>query len=322
MTRRIALMLTAAALALPGVAAAQTKWDMPTPYPPANFHTENIMKFVDDVKAATGGKVVITVHPAGSLFKLPEIKRAVQTGQAQMGETLISAMENEDAIYGADAVPFIATSYAAAKKLADVQRPMLDKRFGAQGMKVLFTVPWPAQGIYAPKALAKVEDMKGLKFRAYNPATSKIAELVGAQPVTIQAAELGQAFATGRVNSFISSGSTGYDVKVWEFIKYFYDAQAWLPKNMVFVNAEAFGKLAKPEQDALLKASADAEKRGWAESEKQANFYLEEFKKKGMTVEKPSPEFEAGLKKIGQRIAGEWAKTAGEDGQKILAALK
>jgi TRAP-type C4-dicarboxylate transport system substrate-binding protein len=315
-------MLTAAVLALPGIAVAQTKWDMPTPYPPANFHTENIMKFADEVKAATGGKVVITVHPAGSLFKLPEIKRAVQTGQAQMGETLISAMENEDAIYGADAVPFIATSYAAAKKLADVQRPMLDKRFGAQGMKVLFTVPWPAQGIYAPKALAKVEDMKGLKFRAYNPATSKIAELVGAQPVTIQAAELGQAFATGRVNSFISSGSTGYDVKVWEFIKYFYDAQAWLPKNMVFVNAEAFGKLAKPEQDAVLKASADAEKRGWAESEKQAQFYLEEFKKKGMTVEKPSPEFEAGLKKIGQQIAADWAKAAGEDGQKILAALK
>lgn len=321
MTRRIALTL-AAALALPGVAVAQTKWDMPTPYPPANFHTENIVKFADDVKAATGGKLVITVHPAGSLFKLPEIKRAVQTGQAQIGETLISAMENEDPIYGADAVPFIATSFAAAKKLADAQRPMLDKRFGAQGMKVLYTVPWPPQGLYSPKPLQKIEDMQGLKFRAYNPATSKIAELVGAQPVTIQAAELGQAFATGRVNSFISSGSTGYDVKVWEFIKHFYDTQAWLPKNVVFVNADAFGKLAKAEQDAVLKAAADAEKRGWAESEKQANFYLEEFKKHGMIVEKPSQALADGFKKIGEQLAADWAKRAGEDGQKILAALK
>ncbi|MBX6368098.1 MAG: TRAP transporter substrate-binding protein [Rhodospirillales bacterium] len=321
MTRRIALTL-AAALALPGVAVAQTKWDMPTPYPPANFHTENIVKFADDVKAATGGKLVITVHPAGSLFKLPEIKRAVQTGQAQIGETLISAMENEDPIYGADAVPFIATSYAAAKKLADAQRPMLDKRFGAQGMKVLYMVPWPPQGLYSPKPLQKIEDMQGLKFRAYNPATSKIAELVGAQPVTIQAAELGQAFATGRVNSFISSGSTGYDVKVWEFIKHFYDTQAWLPKNVVFVNADAFGKLAKAEQDAVLKAAADAEKRGWAESEKQANFYLEEFKKHGMIVEKPSQALADGFKKIGEQLAADWAKRAGEDGQNLLAALK
>jgi TRAP-type C4-dicarboxylate transport system substrate-binding protein len=321
MTRRIALTL-AAALALPGVAVAQTKWDMPTPYPPANFHTENIVKFADDVKAATGGKLVITVHPAGSLFKLPEIKRAVQTGQAQIGETLISAMENEDPIYGADAVPFIATSFAAAKKLADAQRPMLDKRFGAQGMKVLYTVPWPPQGLYSPKPLQKIEDMQGLKFRAYNPATSKIAELVGAQPVTIQAAELGQAFATGRVNSFISSGSTGYDVKVWEFIKYFYDTQAWLPKNVVFVNADAFGKLSKAEQDAVLKAAADAEKRGWAESEKQANFYLQEFKKHGMIVEKPSQALADGFKKIGEQLAADWAKRAGEDGQKLLAALK
>jgi TRAP-type C4-dicarboxylate transport system substrate-binding protein len=322
MTRRFALMLAVAALTLPGVATAQTKWDMPVPYPPANFHTENIVKFADEVKAATGGKLLITVHPAGSLFKLPEIKRAVQTGQAQIGETLISAMENEDAIYGADAVPFIATSYAAAKKLADAQRPMLDKRFGAQGMKVLYTVPWPAQGIYAPKPINKIDDMKGLKFRAYNPATSKIAELVGAQPVTIQAAELGQAFATGRVNSFISSGSTGYDVKVWEFLKYFYDAQAWLPKNIVFVNAKAFGGLDKASQDAVTKAATDAEKRGWAESEKQMNFYLEEFKKKGMTVEKPSPELQAGLKKIGEQIAADWAKAAGPDGQAILTALK
>jgi TRAP-type transport system periplasmic protein len=322
MTRRIALMLAGAALALPAVAAAQTNWDMPTPYPPSNFHTENIVKFADEVKAATGGKVVITVHSAGSLFKLPEIKRAVQTSQAQIGEILISAMENEDAIYGADAVPFIATSYAAAKKLADVQRPMLDKRFGAQGMKVLYTVPWPPQGLYAPKPLEKIEDMQGLKFRAYNPATSKIAEAAGAQPVTIQAAELGQAFATGRVNSFISSGSTGYDVKVWEFIKYFYDTQAWLPKDAVFVNNAAFGKLAKPEQEAILKASTNAEKRGWAESEKQANFYLEEFKKHGMHVEKPSPQLEAGFKKIGQQLAAEWAKRAGADGQKILDALK
>jgi TRAP-type C4-dicarboxylate transport system substrate-binding protein len=314
--------MLAAALALPGAAAAQTKWDMPTPYPPSNFHTQNIQKFADEIKAATGGKLLITVHPAGSLFKLPEIKRAVQTGQAQIAETLISAMENEDAIYGADAVPFIATSYAAARKLADVQRPMLDKRFGAQGMKVLYMVPWPPQGLYAPKPLNKIEDMQGLKFRAYNPATSKIAEIAGAQPVTIQAAELGQAFATGRVNSFISSGSTGYDVKVWEFIKYFYDTQAWLPKDVVFVNADAFGKLGKAEQDAVLKAAADAEKRGWAESEKQANFYLEEFKKHGMNVQKPGPELEAGFKKIGQQLAADWAKRAGADGQKILDALK
>ena len=52
--------------------------------------------FANDVKAATGGKLQITVHPNASLFKAPEIKRAVQTGQAQMGEILLSIHENED----------------------------------------------------------------------------------------------------------------------------------------------------------------------------------------------------------------------------------
>src|SRR5213083_938655 len=232
------LMMLAATLCLPFAMAAhgQTKWDLPTAYPPSNFHTENIMQFVDNVDKATTGKLKITVHANASLFKANEIKRAVQGNQAQAGEILISGYSNEDPIFGVDSVPFLATSYEDAAKLWKASRKALEDRFAKQGLMILYSVPWPPQGVYSTKPLNSVADMKGLKMRTYNPATSRIAELAGAQPVTIQAAELAQAFATGAVNANLTSGATGYDTKAWEVVKNFYDTQAWVPKNVVFVN--------------------------------------------------------------------------------------
>src|SRR5918998_1373807 len=263
---RLALGL-AGALSLSLPAAAQTKWNLPAAYPADNFHTENLTQFSKDVADATGGKLQITVHPNASLFKAPEIKRAVQTGQAQIGEVLISIHENEDPIFGLDVVPFVATSYDAARKLYRASKSAIEKKLASQGMMLLFAVPWGPQGIYAKKDINTLEDMKGLKWRAYNVGTSRIAELVGAQPVTIQAAELPQALATGVVNSYMSSGSTGYASKSWETLTHFYDTQAWLPKNVVFANQEAFDALEPPVQEAVLKAAASAEALGWKTAE-------------------------------------------------------
>jgi TRAP-type C4-dicarboxylate transport system substrate-binding protein len=312
----------ALALAFSAAASAQVKWDMPTPYSPTNFHTENVNQFAADVDKATNGKLKITVHSNASLFKATEIKRAVQSGQAQIGEILISGYSNEDPIFGIDSVPFLATSYADAAKLWKASRKPLEDRFARQGMKVLYAVPWPPQGIYSNKPLATLADMKGLKMRAYNPATAKIAELVGAQPVTVQAADLAQAMTTGVVNANITSGATGYDTKAWESVKYYYDTQAWIPKNVVFVSQKAFDALDKPAQDALLKAAAEAETRGWKVSEEKTKFYLEQLAKNGMTVAPPSASMRTDLKKIGDTMTADWIKSAGADGQAIVDAYR
>ncbi len=303
-------------------AAAQTKWDMPTPYPATNFHTENIMQFVSDVDKATNGRLKITVHANASLFKAPEIKRAVQGGQAQIGEILISGYSNEDPLYGVDSVPFLATSYAEADKLWKASKKALEDRLAKQGLMILYSVPWPPQGIYSSKPLNSVADMKGLKMRTYNPYTSRIAELAGAQPVTIQVAELAQAFATGAVNANITSGATGYDTKAWEVVKNYYDTQAWLPKNIVFVNKAAFDALDKPAQQALLKAAADAQARGWKTSEEKNKWYLEQLAKNGMSVSAPSAQLKADFQKIGDTMTAEWMNSAGADGKAVVDAYK
>lgn len=314
--------LALATLALGTSALAQTKWDLPTAYPPANYHTENIVQFAKDVDAATGGKVKITVHSNASLFKAPEIKRAVQSGQAQAGEILLANFANENPIYALDGVPFLATTYGEAKKLYDVSKPQMDKLLAAQGIKVLFMVPWAPQGIYVKKEIGSVADLRGIKWRAYSPATAKIAELIGAQPVQIQQAELAQAMATGVIESYMSSGSTGFDTKTYEHIKNFYDTQAWIPKNAVLVNARAFDALDAATKDAVLKAAATAEARGWKVAQEKNDEYKKLLSERGMKIHKPSAKLDGDMRQVGSIMQADWLKAAGADGQSIVDTYK
>jgi TRAP-type C4-dicarboxylate transport system substrate-binding protein len=303
-------------------ATAQTKWNLPAAYPSDNPHSENLTLFAKDVAAATGGKLQITVHPNASLFRAPDIKRAVQTGQVQIGEVLISLHENEYPVYGVDVIPFLATSYPEARKLWEASKPAIARQLASQDMLLLFAVPWAPQGIYAKKDINTVADMKGLKWRAYNLGTARIGEMVGAQAVTVQAAELPPAMAAGVINAFITSAATGYDAKAWESMDHFYDTQAWIPKNMTFVNKAAFDALDQPTQEAVLKAAATAEARGWKMWEDKSNWYLDQLKSNGMKVSPPSAELMAGFKKIGDQLMTEWLVKAGKDGQEVIAAYK
>lgn len=303
-------------------ALAQTKWDLAAAYPVTNLHTENLVQFSKDVDAATGGKLKITVHANASLFKANEIKRAVQGGQAPAGEVLLGNFENENPLYGLDGIPFLATSYADSRRLYEAQKATLDKLLGSQGMKLLYSVAWPPQGIFAKKELGSVADLRGIKWRAYSPATAKIAELIGAQPVTIQAAELSQALTTGVVEATMTSGSTGYDSKIYESIKFFHDTQAWLPKNAVIVNKKSFDALDKTTQDALLKAAAEAEERGWKVSAEKTEWYKKALSDKGMKIVTPTPKLMADMRQVGEIMLADWLKKAGADGEAIITAYR
>jgi len=316
------LALIAAVISLGTSAWGQTKWDLPAAYPATNFHSENLVQFASDVDKASGGKLKITVHANASLFKAPEIKRAVQGGQAQAGEILLVNFQNEAQLFGADGLPFLADSYDSAMKLYQAQKPLLEKKLGEQGMSLLYAVAWPPQGIYAKKPIASAADLKGVKWRAYSPATARIAELVGAQPVTIQASELSQALATGVVESYMSSGSTGVDSKTYEHLKFFFDTQAWLPKNAVIVNKAAFDALDAATKQAVLKAAADAEVRGWAASKRVNTASLDTLKANGVNIVAPSPALKADMKKVGDVMLKEWLDKAGPEGQALIDAYR
>lgn len=315
------LTTSVAALAFGNTAIAEN-WDMPMAYPANNYHTENAQIFVDAVRECTGGELDITIHAGGSLFKGDEIKRAVQVGEAQIGERLLSAHANENAVFGYDSVPFLATSFEASDALRDAAKPTLNALLNEQNMTLLYSVPWPPQGLYFAQEVNSLADAEGLKFRAYNAATARVAELGGMVPTQIEAAELKQALATGVVQAFISSGSTGVDEKVWEDLTNFYDAKAWLPRNSIFVNSDAYAALPAASQDCLTTMALDAEARGSAKAAELAGGFLATLAENGLTVSEPGEQLSADLAVIGATMTEEWLAQAGDAGAAIVDAYK
>ncbi len=270
----------------------------------------------------TGGELEIVVHGGGSLFKGGEIKRAVQTGQAPIGERLLSAHQNENPIFGVDSVPFLASSFDNSDKLYAAARPTMEKILADQNMVLLYGVPWPPQGMYFKKEINSVADMKGIKFRAYNAATARLAELGGMLPVQIEAAELSQALATGVADAFISSGSTGYDKKVWEHLTHFYDTQAWLPRNYVFANKDSYNSQSDQVKNCLKSSAMLAEAAGTTRARELTGWYLAQLAANGMTVIPPGDKLAAELAKMGDTMSKEWSEAAGAQGAAIVDAYK
>jgi TRAP-type C4-dicarboxylate transport system substrate-binding protein len=316
----LAAAVTVALALTNGIAQAQTKWDMPTPYPDSNFLTKNIRQFVDEIQKGTGGKLVITVHPANSLIKHPEIKRAVQTGQVPIAETLISVLSNESALYAFESTPFLAPTSEKQWKLWQAAKPYIEKRLESQGMSLLYAVAWPPSAIHTKKEINSLADLKGVKLRAYSAITMRFAELAGAQPVLIAAPEVPQAFNAGIIDAQINSAAGGVDTQTWDATTHMYDAQVIAPQNMVFVNKAAFGKLDAATQKVILTAAATAEKRGWQVREQEAKSTVATLASKGIKIVKPSPKLAAEFAEIGKKMAAEWAAKAGPEGQAILKA--
>ena len=317
---------TTAAAALTGLAlapgAGAETWDLPTGYPDGTFHTTNVRQFADEVKAATKSALEFRVHAGATLVKLPEIKTAVRDGKAPIGEILLSGLAAENPIFGIDSIPFLAASYDEAKRLWAASRAATEEALKRQGIAILYVVPWPPQGIYTKKALLKLEDLAGLKFRAYNSLTTRLAQLVGAHPTTIEAADVPKAFADGRIDAMISSASSGAHGKSWEYLSYYYETQAWLPKNAVIVNIAAWSKLDAATQKAITDAARTAEERGLAASIAEDETRKDVLRKNGVKVEKPSAALQDAFKKIGAQMAAEWTKSAGPEGEAILRAYR
>jgi TRAP-type C4-dicarboxylate transport system substrate-binding protein len=295
---------------------------MPTPYPDKTFHTQNIAIFADDVAKATGGELTIKIHSAGSLFKHPEIKNAVRAGQVPIGEFFVSLISNEQPVFGADSQPFLATNYDEAKKLWDAQLPIITTILDKQGLMPLYSVAWPPQGLYTKKEIKTVDDLKGIKFRAYNATLELFANKIGAAPTQVEVPDIPQAFATSRVEAMITSPSTGANSKAWDFVTHYTDIQAWLPKNIVVVNKKAFRKLDKKTQEAVLTAAKAAEERGWKMSKQETNEQTAILKENGIIVVTPSAELMTGLKEIGASMLEEWKKDAGPEGAALLKAYR
>ncbi len=317
MTNRRDFLALLAAAPLPLTGYAQTPWKLATGYKPDGFHGKNLLQLTKDI-AALPGELRIELHPDNSLFKLSDIFDAVRAGKLEMGEAIMTGLSKEIPLAGADAVPFVVRSYSDAQRMWKYQRPLIEQKFLALGLRCLMAVPWPPQGLYTNRPVQRVSDLLGSKMRTYNPTTERIAELMGAQAVNVPTAQVRQAFVEGRVDCMITSAITGVDNQMWTQVKNYYEINAWYPKNITFVNAKAFDALPVQTQSNITQACLFAESRGWAESEQLAVESTENLRRRGMKIERVAPEFLTELKRMGERFSLEWIKQVGLEANHIF----
>jgi TRAP-type transport system periplasmic protein len=300
------------------IACAQAIWKLATGYRADSFHTRNLDLLAREVGEATSGALRIEIHPDNTFAKLADIAPAVEAGRIEAGETIMSGLVAQIPIAGADSVPFIVRSYGDARRLWRHQRPGIERAFAARGLKALYAVPWPPQCLYSTKPIARIGDLRGLRMRTYNRTTVRIAEMTGATAVDVPMADVARALADGRIDTMITSAVTGVDNKVWYGLKYFYEINAWFPKNIVFVNARVFDALNPAQRQALLKASAAAEARGWAASEAAAAEAVGQLRRNGIKIERASAGVLMEIKTLGERFSLEWVRQVGSEANSIF----
>jgi len=314
--------LSVAIMAIATPSLAQVVWDMPMAYSATNFHSVTGSEFGQCVTTGTGGDIEIVTHPGGSLFAGADIKRAIQTGQVPIGERLLSGHQNENALFGFDSIPFLVGSFEEHALLWEAAEPTITELLESQNLHLLYSVPWPPQGLYFNQEINSVADMEGIRFRSYNNATNRLAELTGMLPVTIEAAEISQAFATGVASSMVSSGATGYDRRVWESLSNFYEVDAWLPRNYIMVNADVWNDTSEANQNVINGCAELAEYAGTWRAREYTGFTLAGLRAGGMTVEPAGDELMAELRAIGEIMTAEWLEAAGPEGQAIVDAYR
>ncbi|MES2936666.1 MAG: TRAP transporter substrate-binding protein [Pseudomonadota bacterium] len=311
-------LIVMAALAAAGASHAQTDWKLATGYRAETFHTRNAVQFAGEVREATAGTLRIAVHPNNSLVKLNDVRQAVEGGQVEAGETIMTSLVKEIPIAGADAIPFVVGSYADAQRMWRLQRPLVEKHFAARGLKLLYAVPWPPQGLYSSKPVRSISDLSGTRMRTYNQTTVRIAEMVGAVPVDVPMVEVNKAVAEGRMDNMISSAVTGVENQVWGPIKFYYEINAWFPKNVVFANVKSFEALPPAARAAVLRAASAAEARGWAWSQAAMAEATQELRERGIKVERVPPEFDQAFHRLGEKFSREWVRSVGNEANLIF----
>ena len=318
----LAAAALAASLTLTASPATSETWNMPTAYSATIFHTEHLERFAAKVAEYTGGGLTITVHPSGSLIPGERIKDAVRSGVVPIGERLMSAHADKEPLFGWDSLPLLATNYEESDRLWKAARARVNARLADLNLVALYTCPWPGQGLYFDKEVNSGADVRGIRFRTYNQATTALAEGLGMNPVQIELVNLKAALTAGVVEAFTSGPSTGNDQELYDLVSHFYDVNASLPRNYVIVNKSVFDGLDADTRSALLKAAEETGMACARESMEQAGRHVRQLEENGMTVAVVGSALLKELEAIGAEIQARWIERVGPDGAAIIEAYR
>ena len=309
-----------ALLALPGGAHAVTNWDMPLAWPQGNFHVQNAERFAEEIKAATDGEVVITLHPGGALgFKGPEMLKSVRDGLVPIGDILLNQQVGEAPFLGIESVPYLASGYEEVKALHEFSRPVYDEIAKRFNQKILYMVPWPGQAVFSKNEIVTRDDLQGFVLRVVDKNGLDYMGKLGAAPRQLPWGEVVPALASGAISGVTTSSSSGVDGKFWEFLCCMNRFNWQSASNMVTVNLDAWNALKPEHRQAIEEVAARLEPEFWDVSRAEDEEKLATLAQNGMRITEPSPELKGFLLEKAKPMWDDFAAEAGPPAAEVIS---
>src|SRR6202048_3343849 len=289
--RATLILAGALLLAHPVACPAQTVWDMPTEYPQNTMPGLGVTTFAQRLAELSGGKIQVKPSfDASAGIRSAGMLAAVAEGRVQAGDAFAGALETEDPIFALPSLPFLVTSIADAKRLADLARPFLAAALQRKGQRLLYLTPWPPSGIWSKSPLKTPSDLAGLSIRTYDKVSSEVFASAGAKAASISFADTMPKLAEGSINAVLSSGDGGSGRKLWEFLPYFSEITYSLPLSVASVNQAVYDSLAPDLQEAIDAAGRQTEIELWLALSTRLQENYQRMRQNGVTIDSsPAP---------------------------------
>lgn len=317
------LLLGAALAGVTAAAGAQVKLDISVPWGPGEFHSLNAARFAEEVKAATGGEVVMTTHPGGTLgVKANESLRGIGEGVVPMGDYALFQNASRGAVLAVETLPFLVKDYDDLATLHKYFRPVWEKVLERNNQKALYIVPWPNQFFFVKRKIERIEDFQGLRMRSLDRLTTDWINRLGMTPVQVTNLEILQALGSGMVDGVPTSAGTAVAQKYWDFMKYGYQTNHIWASNVMAINLDTWKKLKPEQQAAIEKVARELEPRFWETSKQDHEKKVAELKANGMEIQPASPALISQMVERTRPLWEEYSRPIGREGLEALASYR
>jgi TRAP-type C4-dicarboxylate transport system substrate-binding protein len=297
---------------------AALDWQMPLSQPSSNFQTQLAIEFAKQVQKNSRNRIKIAAYPGGKLYKGEQIFGAVKNDLVPIGVRLMSALDHEDLLLQLDALPFLAKNYREAFNLYKVSRLEVEKTLEVKGVKLLYAVPYPAQGLYSRSEIESLDDLIDKRFRPYSNATQALGEKLGMKAQIVPLNMLQKQFKKKRIDVLFGSSLAAEPLGLSKYFPYWYELQAWLPKSMMVVNLKVWNKLSEADQKALLAAARRVEGLGWGMSKKASERAKQRLINKGVAVSVFDAPLQRQFEVAGLSVVQLWLQNIGDKGRYII----
>ena len=201
------------------IEAASVKLTYSNFFPPGHIQSKLAESWCKEVEARTNGQVVVDYFPGQTLTKARQVYDGVVEGLSDVGFSVLAYTRGRFPVLAAVDLPLGYTSGTVATKVVNAVYEKFQPKELSDTQVMYLHAHGPGLIHTKGKAVRKMEDMKGLKFRAHGT-SALVVKALGGTPVPKPMPETYQMLQKGVVDGAVYPFEANKGWKLGEVTKY------------------------------------------------------------------------------------------------------